>query len=73
MPFIKMLNNKGLRRLPCGTPQPKGDQLGHTLLHFIFCLYGHVKMILKAGGMVLLSHMPSTLQVIDCGTCIWTD
>ena len=33
MSFINMLNSKGLRRLPCGTPHRTGDQLEHLLLH----------------------------------------
>ena len=38
MSFIKMLNSKGLRRLPCGTLHCKSDQLEHVLLHITLCL-----------------------------------
>ena len=38
MSVIKMLNNKGLRRLPWGTPQRGGDQLEHESLHITRCL-----------------------------------
>ena len=41
--FLKMLNSKGLRRLPCGMPHHNGDQLEHLWLHIIlslrFCWY----------------------------------
>ena len=38
MSFIKMLNSRGLRRLPCGTPHRTVDQLEHLLLHITLCL-----------------------------------
>ena len=66
MSFIKMLNNKGLRRLPCGTPQRKGDQLEHVLLHITLCLRLCKYYILKDEGLVLVGHTLLTLQAADC-------
>ena len=37
MSFMKMLNKRGLRRLPWGTPQRIGVQLEQLLLHITLC------------------------------------
>ena len=73
MSFIKMLNSKGLRRLPCGTPHCTGDQLEHLLLHITLCLR---PVILRVEKQVPERHRPLLLQAVDYGIYSqkpWTD
>ena len=75
MSFIKMLNNKGLRRLPNGAPQRKDDHSEDVLSYVTFvCVYTNVN--LKVEGLVLVTNTLLTLQVVDCGRRNrkpWTD